>query len=126
MADKIYDYEIFACLEADASQREIFAPTETDGTLEYVRENALIWREPSGDRLLALSTCKFPQTSERVIVFGVLKGGRRLPGGSGIGIRSWQKYNSADPLYGEYLSWHGYDDVADRHASVRAGGTRKR
>ena len=71
--DQMYDLEIFACLEADASESAIFAPTEATGTLEYVRENAIVWREPTGDRLLAMSTCKFPQTSERIIVFGVIK-----------------------------------------------------
>lgn len=71
--DKMYDLEIFACLEADASESAIFAPTEATGTLEYVRDNAIVWREPTGDRLLAMSTCKFPQTSERIIVFGVIK-----------------------------------------------------
>ena len=73
VADKIYDIKFFAVVEADASVPEIFAPTENDGTLDYVRKNALIWREPENERLIALSTCKFPQTSERIIVFGVLR-----------------------------------------------------
>lgn len=72
VADKIYNIKFFACIEADASVREIFEPTETDGTLEYVREHAVIFREPEGEKLLALSTCKFPQTTDRIIVFGVL------------------------------------------------------
>lgn len=73
VSDTVYYIEFFACLDADASIEEIFAPTETNGTLKYVRENALIWYEPDGERLIALSTCKFPLTTERVIVFGVLK-----------------------------------------------------
>ena len=73
VADRVYDVEFFACLEADASVQEIFAPTEAGGTLEYVRENAVVWREPEGEKLLALSTCKFPQTTERIIVFGVFE-----------------------------------------------------
>ena len=68
--DEVYDIEFFACLEADANVQEIFAPTETNGTLEYVRKHASIWREPKGEKLLALSTCKFPQTTARIIVFG--------------------------------------------------------
>ena len=73
VADKTYSVRFFASLEADAAVQEIFAPTETDGTLEYVREHAVLWREPEGERLLALSTCKFPQTTARIIVFGVFE-----------------------------------------------------
>lgn len=73
LSDRVYDIEFFACLKADASVKEIFAPTETDGTLEYVRQNALIWREPRGEKLIALSTCKKAQTTTRTIVFGVMK-----------------------------------------------------
>ena len=72
VSDKVYHIKIFACIEADASVDEIFSPTETDGTLEYVRQHAHIWREPEDEKLIALSTCKFPQTTERIIVFGVL------------------------------------------------------
>ena len=73
VSDAAYPIKFFACIEADASVAEIFAPTETDGTLEYVEEHALICYPPEGERLIALSTCKFPQTTERIIVFGVLK-----------------------------------------------------
>ena len=71
VGDAVYDVEFFACLEADASVQEIFAPTETHGTLDYVRRHAAIWRETQGEKLIALSTCKFPQTTARIIVFGV-------------------------------------------------------
>ena len=73
VSDAVYPIKFFACIEADASVQEIFAPTETDGTLEYVKKHATVWREPDGEKLLALSTCKFPQTTDRIIVFGVLK-----------------------------------------------------
>lgn len=72
VADTTYSLRLFACLEADASVREIFAPTEAENPLTYVRANARVWREPEEGRLVALSTCKFPQTTERIIVFGVL------------------------------------------------------
>ena len=71
VADRVYKIRFFASLEADASVKQIFAPTETEGTLEYVRAHATVWREPEGEKLLALSTCKFPQTTARIIVFGV-------------------------------------------------------
>lgn len=71
--NKVYKIKFFASLEADGADKEIFAPTETDGTLDFVRENALIWYEPDGEHLLALSTCKFPETTERIVLFGVLE-----------------------------------------------------
>ena len=73
VSDRVYNIKFFACVEADASASEIFAPTEAVCTLEYVQSNAHIWYEPGGEKLIALSTCKFPQTTERIIVFGVLK-----------------------------------------------------
>ena len=73
VADTVYSIQFYACVEADAAVQEIFAPTETDGPAEFVRENASIWREPEEGPLIALSTCKLAQTTDRVIVFGVLK-----------------------------------------------------
>ena len=72
VADQVYSIRFFACVEAEATVEEIFAPTETDGTMAYVQEHASIWREPEEGPLIALSTCKFPQTMARIIVFGVL------------------------------------------------------
>lgn len=73
VSDAVYSIRFFACLEADASVNEIFAPTETENTLEYVQKNARIYYAPEGEKLIALSTCKFPQTTKRIIVFGVLQ-----------------------------------------------------
>ena len=72
VADQTYMIRFFACVEADATVKEIFSPTETDGTLAYVLEHAAILREHDDGPLIALSTCKFPQTMDRIIVFGVL------------------------------------------------------
>ncbi len=70
---EVLRFRIFACVIADGSERAIFSPTEfaggAPGTLAYLRENALFFEEPEGDRLLALSTCKHPQTTERFVVF---------------------------------------------------------
>ena len=73
VAEEVYSIHFFACVEADATLEEIFAPTETEGTLAYVLENASILREPEEGPLIALSTCKSPQTTDRIIVFGVLQ-----------------------------------------------------
>ena len=73
VSNKVYSIKFFACITADASVNEIFAPNETGGTLSYVRKNALFWYEPEGEKLIALSTCRFPQTTDRIVVFGVLR-----------------------------------------------------
>lgn len=73
VGDQVYGIAFFACVEADATVDEIFAPTETDGTLAYVQEHAVILREIEEGPLIALSTCKFSQTMDRIIVFGVLR-----------------------------------------------------
>ena len=73
VSDKVYSIRFFACVEADASVKEIFEPTEAEGTIAYVREHAAIWHEPEEGKLIALSTCKFPHTTARIIVFGVFE-----------------------------------------------------
>lgn len=75
---KAYPLKIFAVVEADAAAEEIFSPTELDPgiTFRYVQENALYYdaslepRLDEGDHLLGLSTCKYPDTTERTVIFG--------------------------------------------------------
>lgn len=77
---KVYRYRIMASLTANATDSEIFAPTETDraDVLSYVKRKATVI-DPKfdssvvGKKLLACSTCKFPDTPERTIVFGILE-----------------------------------------------------
>ena len=78
VGDKKYNIELFAVLEATAMQEEVFSPTEMDDVvLEYVKNNATYILSDVipkyGEKLIALSTCKFPSTLLRTIVFGVLK-----------------------------------------------------
>lgn len=72
-----YDIRIFAVLECDATQEAVFAPTETDNTMSYLKQYALYYNadaEPKGDqKLLGMSTCKYPDTADRTIIFGRLE-----------------------------------------------------
>ena len=75
---KEYPLRFFAVLEAEATTEEIFSPTEHDAeVLPYLKEHALFYNESAGpsdsEKLVALSTCKYPDTTERTIVFGVLE-----------------------------------------------------
>ena len=69
-----YDYTIFAFLYCDARTGEIFAPMEYsfDEVLSYIRKNAEIYIEPVSKHLLSMSTCKYPESTERTIVIGAL------------------------------------------------------
>ncbi len=74
-----FNLKAYAVLETDATERSIFAPTETPvgKTAQFVKANSLYYNssnEPStGDRILALSTCKYPDTAERTVIFCAFK-----------------------------------------------------
>lgn len=74
----IYEIQIFAVAETEATNEMVFAPTETSltDTLSYVSKHAEFFDEQMlGDNdapILALSTCKYPDTADRTIVFGIL------------------------------------------------------
>ena len=75
---KIYEIKIFAVLECEATEQAIFAPTEAEAseTLSFIKENALFLDDSvlsdENEKILGMSTCKYPDTVERTLVFGVL------------------------------------------------------
>lgn len=73
-----YNIRLFAVMDCIATEEAIFAPTETDGTLDFVLEHAMYLDNNAlprdGERLLALSTCKYPDTAERTVVVGAISG----------------------------------------------------
>lgn len=75
---KTYKIRIFAVLECEATEESIFAPTENDNTLNYIKQHALFLDDTAlpkdNERLLGLSTCKYPDTVDRTLIFGVLDG----------------------------------------------------
>lgn len=76
-----YKLHMFAALDTDASQEEIFAVTERDTkeVLSYVKEHAKIYdakvvpKEQKKIHMVGLSTCKAPDSINRVVVFGILE-----------------------------------------------------
>ena len=77
---KEYVIRLFAVLETDSMNPAVFAPTESvEETYPFIKENALFFNEDDAlkenERLIALSTCKAPDTTERTIVFGALGSG---------------------------------------------------
>lgn len=72
---------LFAVMDTDASDAMIFIPGYAGVTelMEYiVDKSAFILPEGAGKggRIIALSTCKFPDSTERTVVLGVLEGGQ--------------------------------------------------
>lgn len=78
VGDVTYEIRIFAVVEAEATNEAIFAPTVTEvtETLNYIEKHALFLdREVFADDkhpVLGMSTCKYPDTADRTIVFGRL------------------------------------------------------
>ena len=74
VGNKLYDYTIFAFLYCDARTGEIFSPMtySVDTVLEYIKENAEVYYEPVSKHILSMSTCKYPESTERTIVIGAL------------------------------------------------------
>lgn len=76
--DVPYRLTLFAVGESEATNEIIFAPTSVDaGTVcSYIRQNALYFdgsvKMQENDKIIALSTCKYPDTVERTLVFGYL------------------------------------------------------
>ena len=75
--DTEYQITFFAACKAQATEKIIFDPPESDNPsrLEYLSKNALIYYPQevnAGSRLIALSTCQSSESNERMIVFGTL------------------------------------------------------
>lgn len=82
---KTYNLEIFACILAPSSEKNIYEPrrwqADIDGLLEYAGENALHLHEDTharllnqrdGAKVLALSTCSSEYTNARTIILAAM------------------------------------------------------
>ena len=72
-----YKITFFASCKAQATEKIIFDPPESDNLslLEYLNKHSLVYYPQevnAGSRLIALSTCQSAESNERMIVFGTL------------------------------------------------------
>ena len=72
-----YKITFFASCKAQATEKVIFDPPESDNLslLEYLNKHSLVYYPQevnAGSRLIALSTCQSAESNERMIVFGTL------------------------------------------------------
>ena len=78
VGDDVYRIQVFGVLECAATQEEIFAPTEIplEDTAGYIAQKALYLDEKTWDKdrkILALSTCKYPDTADRTVVLTTIE-----------------------------------------------------
>lgn len=79
VGDDTYDILFYAAFHAQATDISVFSPAEQDGSevIAYAKENAkalMPERElVDGDTVVALSTCRYPESIERTVVIGALK-----------------------------------------------------
>lgn len=66
---RFYNIETFAFARTDASEGAVFNPDIDTDRRAWAKANAQIYREPKGDRIVALTTCKTPESTLRTIVF---------------------------------------------------------
>ena len=70
-ANRIYDLKVFAVCEERASVTELFQPNEVSpsATFSFIKEHAVLLDEAvEPTHVVALSTCKYPDTDDRTIV----------------------------------------------------------
>lgn len=80
LPDRVYKIELFASMEVNAYDRNIFNPDKSregamDAFLEYVQENAAQYRQigvTSADQVIALTTCSDISTNGRFVLLGRL------------------------------------------------------
>lgn len=66
--NKNYKLNIFAVLETDAKTNEIFNIEYSCDRIKYAKENAKFYREPTGKRVIAFTTCQNATNTMRTVV----------------------------------------------------------
>lgn len=79
LGNRSYPLRFFAVMKVSATEEMVFDPTEHEKTevLDFIRQHSEVLDENeldrgSGLRLVALSTCRYPDTTDRTVVFGYL------------------------------------------------------
>lgn len=82
--DSVWDIQVFAVLETEASDAKVFSTAETReegimGLNDYLKKNSAHYRDigiQDGDQILSLSTCHDAKTNARILLFGRLENRR--------------------------------------------------
>lgn len=68
-AEKTYNLEVFAYMEASATEDIVFNPNKSNGILQYIKDHAKIYEAEKDNRIIGLSTCAKGDTITRTIIF---------------------------------------------------------
>lgn len=68
-AEKTYNLEVFAYMEASATEDIIFNPSKSSEIQQYIKAYAKIYETEKNKRIIALSTCSERDTVIRTIIF---------------------------------------------------------
>lgn len=72
--DQVYELEIIAAAECSAFEHSVFEPGEADDVKQFIQNHSTYLREcPLNERILCMSTCRFPDTQSRTVVFALIK-----------------------------------------------------
>lgn len=66
---KFYQIQTFAYANTDATEGIIFNPDREGNRMEWIEKNVTLLEKPRGSRIVALSTCESPTSTERKILF---------------------------------------------------------
>ena len=71
VGDTVYNLKTFSVVETTATVQEIFAPNENTETFDFINKHSLYLDKMPDEKakVLGLSTCKYPGTTYRTVVF---------------------------------------------------------
>ena len=75
VGNKVYDINLFATITVDATDKIIFSISDKEKVLSYIKKqnkNSKNFDISKNEKLIALSTCKYPDTIDRTVVIGTL------------------------------------------------------
>ncbi len=73
--DEIHDLKIIAAATCSAYDQRVFEPSDADQVKEFIQSEAMYLREFDPEtnlRIIAFSTCRFPDTESRTVVFALI------------------------------------------------------
>ncbi|MDO4616159.1 MAG: class B sortase [Lachnospiraceae bacterium] len=75
VGDEVRKITVIAVLNVSATDPVIFSPENRtkEEILDKIRRDHMYYRQAEGEQLIAFSTCRYPDTTERTVVVGVLE-----------------------------------------------------
>lgn len=76
--DQVYELQIIAAAECSAFEHSVFEPGEAEAVKQFIQNHSRYLRPcPLDERILCMSTCRFPDTQSRTVVFALIKDAKK-------------------------------------------------